>query len=140
MSLSQNVQENQKLIKLVNQVKALSKIVDELQDEVKAIKLNTRTNMGKQQPTNSKQPEVKDSKSKLNPFQRLRFFKKDNKTNAKSSTSTDSNPKVNKDRKKKVKTDSDQSLKNNRPGHYRSNAIPKADSNDVNFSDKVICF
>ena len=80
MPILQNSQENQKLNELVKQVNTITKIVDELQEEVDTLKLNKCRN--KDTHSTSTQFKIDDNKLNSSPFQRLRFFRRnDKKTN-----------------------------------------------------------
>lgn len=95
MSASKTVTNHTEFIKLSNKIDKLTKIVDHLQKEVKAIKQNTSRNENKQKENNKwknlKKSEIIENKSKTKPFERLRFFRKNDKTSEKSDSYEDSN-------------------------------------------------
>lgn len=134
MSVSKTSTDNTELIKLANQIAKLSKIVDNLQEEIKAMKRNKsyrdnenphrETNKGK---TLTKSDMIIENKSKTtNPFERLKFFLKNDKTNEKSDTNVDSNKK--KDTASEDKAKNDQQLV----------TIKKNDTTDLPVTRKVI--
>lgn len=79
MSHEHDDQKNEKFIKLVKKVKTLSKIVSELEAEVDDLKSRLLSEK-KDSPIPQESQIAEPDGSKLNRFQRLNIFRKDNKT------------------------------------------------------------
>ncbi|OXU21977.1 hypothetical protein TSAR_014707 [Trichomalopsis sarcophagae] len=108
MSTPKTSTNNTELIKLSNKIEKLTKIVDNLQKEVKSMKRNKsyRNEIQHWEINKSKTSTKSENKSKTNPFDRLKFFRENGKTSEKSVTYVDSDKKKDKDRSKgKAKND-----------------------------------